>query len=68
MKMADNIERIPQHRHCMNCNKAFIGDGRYCTPECENGKVTELKSKRNKLLIQWGIAVVIMVVAIIWLL
>ena len=63
--MADDIERIPQHRHCLNCNKAFVGDGRYCTPECEEGRTTELKKKRNGLLIIWGIAVAIMVVAIV---
>ncbi|MDD7424719.1 MAG: DUF2116 family Zn-ribbon domain-containing protein [Candidatus Methanomethylophilaceae archaeon] len=63
--MADDVERIPQHRHCLNCNKAFVGDGRYCSEACENGRVSELKKKRNNLLIVWGIAVAIMVVAIV---
>ena len=63
--MADDVERIPQHRHCMNCNRAFVGDGRYCTSECEESRVTELRGKKNRLLIVWGVAVAIMVVAIV---
>lgn len=64
--MADNVDRIPQHRHCLNCNRAFTGEGRYCSPQCENSRVDELKKKRRGLLIVWGIAVAIMVVAIAW--
>ena len=63
----DKPERIPQHRHCLNCGKAFTGTGDYCSPECEDGKKAEIKKKRNILLIIWILAVLMMVYAIFFL-
>ncbi len=59
----DTVERIPQHRHCLTCGRAFTGGGDYCSEACENGKKDEIKSKRNKLIIIWVIAVIMMVFA-----
>ena len=64
----DTPERIPQHRHCMNCGRAFSGDGRYCSEECDSKRTDELKKKKNKLIIVWVVAVVIMIGCIITLL
>lgn len=64
--MSGQVERIPQHRHCANCKKAFVGDGLYCSPACEKGRTEELKSKKNKLVIVWVGAVVFMLIGI-WL-
>ena len=63
----DKPERIPQHRHCLNCGKAFVGEGDYCGKDCENGKKEEIKKKRNILLIIWVIAVAMMVFAIFFM-
>ncbi len=60
-----SVERIPQHRHCLNCNKAFVGEGRYCSEACDQGRTEELKKKRNKYLIIELVAVVMMVVCIV---
>ena len=27
--------KIPQHRHCRKCGKAFVGEGYYCSDECK---------------------------------
>ena len=60
-------ERIPQHKHCIRCGKAFVdGVGRYCSSECKDTKAEELKKKKNKLLLIWLIAVAVMIIAIVY--
>ena len=64
--MAEHIERIPQHKHCIYCGKAFVtGEGRYCSQECKSQKTDELRASKRKLLIIWAVAAAIMIVAII---
>lgn len=64
--MAEPTERIPQHRHCILCGKAFVdGVGRYCSQECKDKKKAELKKTKNKLLIVWVAAAALMIVAIV---
>jgi predicted nucleic acid-binding Zn ribbon protein len=48
--MAD-VERIPQHRHCINCGKAFVGVGNYCTDECRDTSGKDVKKKLGKYVI-----------------
>jgi len=62
--MAEAIERIPQHRHCFVCGKAFVGEGRYCSDTCKLNKTAELKSSKRKLLIIWAVAAALMIIAI----
>ena len=63
--MSAPIERIPQHKHCVYCGKAFItGEGKYCSEECRSKKAQELNSSKRKLLIIWAIAAAIMIGAI----
>ena len=59
-----DVERIPQHRHCRNCGKAFTGGGDYCSEECENGRKDEIRKKKNRLIIIWVAAVLLMILAI----
>lgn len=64
--MAEPTERIPQHKHCIYCGKAFIdGNGRYCSDKCKDTKKEELTKSKNKLLLIWLAAVGVMVIAII---
>ncbi len=60
----DKPDRIPQHRHCRNCGRAFSGEGDYCSKDCEDSKRSELKKKKNILIVIWVIAVLMMVYAI----
>ncbi|MFA6710629.1 MAG: DUF2116 family Zn-ribbon domain-containing protein [Candidatus Methanomethylophilaceae archaeon] len=62
--MAEAIERIPQHRHCYVCGRAFVGEGRYCSDACKTKKTAELKSSKRKLLIIWAAAVALMIIGI----
>ena len=60
--MSAPTERIPQHKHCVYCGKAYItGEGRYCSEECKSKKTEELKGTKRKLLIIWAIAAAIMI-------
>lgn len=64
--MAEHIERIPQHKHCIYCGKAFVtGEGRYCSQECKSQKTDELRASKRKLLLIWAAAAAIMIAAII---
>ena len=48
--MADNIvERIPQHHHCENCGKAFVGEGRFCSDACKETAGDDVKRQLRKL-------------------
>ncbi|NLN72083.1 MAG: DUF2116 family Zn-ribbon domain-containing protein [Thermoplasmatales archaeon] len=59
-------EQIPQHRHCLKCSRAFIGDDRYCSDSCKEEKKKELGKQKRKLLMIWAVAVVLMLVVIVW--
>jgi len=65
--MEDQPERIPQHRHCRNCGKAFVGDGEFCGDECKNYTGTDAKKKLRKLMLIWlAIVGVTMVIAVVY--
>lgn len=62
--MADTVERIPQHRHCENCGKAFVGPDRFCGPECRETASDEVKGKMRKLGLIWVALVAVVVVCV----
>jgi len=67
--MADLPEKIPQHRHCRHCGKAFIGDGEFCSDECKSYKGGDAKKRLRKLLLAWLVIVcVTAVIAVIYFL
>lgn len=66
--MAEETVKIPQHRHCIRCGKAFIGEDRYCTEKCKETKKEELKASKRKLLIFWAVSVCVMIGAAAYLL
>ena len=51
--MADNVERIPQHRHCVNCGRAFVGEGRFCSDSCRETATDEVRGKLRKYGLIW---------------
>lgn len=60
-----DIERIPQHRHCAVCGKAYVGDDkRYCSANCKENKRQELTKTKRKLYLIWLAGAGLMVVAI----
>jgi predicted nucleic acid-binding Zn ribbon protein len=65
--MAEATERIPQHRHCVVCGKAYVGgDGRYCSENCKTNKAEELKKSKRKLLLIWAVAAALMIAVIVY--
>lgn len=65
--MAEFQEKIPQHRHCRRCGKAFIGEGQFCTDGCSEISTAETKKKMFKLFGIWMVLVAITIVAIVFL-
>lgn len=63
--MAETVERIPQHRHCVNCGKAFVGDGRFYSQACKDTAGDEVKHKLRKLGLIWVAIVAVTVVCVI---
>ncbi len=59
-------EKIPQHHHCRNCGKAYVGDSGYCSPECEHGSKETLAKKKRQLLLLYVISVIILIAAVVY--
>ena len=59
------MDKIPQHKHCSNCGKAFIGEGRYCSTECKNEGDKMLKSRKRQLIILYVLTLIMLTVAVI---
>jgi predicted nucleic acid-binding Zn ribbon protein len=58
-------QKIAQHKHCRSCGKAFVGEIRYCSEECEKGNEQTLKKKKRQLLILYVVSVIIMIGALL---
>lgn len=58
-------QKIAQHRHCRSCGKAFVGDDKYCSEECEKGNEETLRKKKRQLLTLYVISVIIMIGALV---
>lgn len=52
-----DVEKILQHRHCIDCGKAFTGVGNYCTDECRDSSGKVMKKKLRNYLIVLGVLV-----------
>lgn len=64
--MAEYTEKIPQHRHCVSCGKAFVGEGKFCSQTCQDTASVEVKGKLRKYLILEVVLVAVVVIAL-WL-
>jgi len=62
--MAEYTEKIPQHRHCEACGKAFVGEGKFCSEQCQSTSRDEVKAKLRKYLILEVVLVAIVAVAL----
>lgn len=58
-------EKIPQHGHCSQCGKAFIGEGRFCTEDCSRKSSANLSKRKKQLLLLYVITFIVLVVALI---
>ena len=58
------VERIPQHRHCRDCEKAIPADQEYCSKECEEHRSSAVRAKKRQLQIFYVVMIVIFIFAI----
>ena len=66
--MVETTEKIPQHRHCAGCGKAFVGEGRFCSKSCQEESGKKVKGKLSKLMLIWlGIVAVTIVLVVLTL-
>ncbi|MFO7618278.1 MAG: DUF2116 family Zn-ribbon domain-containing protein [Thermoplasmata archaeon] len=57
-------EKLLQHKHCRNCERAINLKDDYCGPECQAQHQTMLRRKRNQLYILMAIAMGLMLVTL----
>jgi len=57
------VERIAQHRHCKNCDKAIPYKDKFCDEECETTFKTQASSEKKKLYYFYGLMAAIFIVA-----
>lgn len=43
------VERVPQHRHCVNCDRAIPYKDKYCDENCEKEHKGKLQNKKRQL-------------------
>ena len=60
-------ERIPQHRHCRECGKAFAGEGKFCSDECRERSESEIARKKRQLTLLYVLSVVILIAAVVYI-
>jgi predicted nucleic acid-binding Zn ribbon protein len=58
------VEKVGQHRHCRNCEKAIPFKDEFCDEKCETDWKTKMSSKKRQLIYFYGLMVFIMVIAI----
>ena len=58
------VERIPQHRHCKNCDKAVQVKDEFCDKDCEKSWKDKMHGKRRQLIYFYMLMVAIMIMAI----
>jgi len=58
-------EKIPQHRHCRNCGRAFIGQDSYCSEECKSSSNSVMKKKKNQLLLLYVFSFVVLILMLL---
>ncbi|OPY31902.1 MAG: hypothetical protein A4E32_01507 [Methanomassiliicoccales archaeon PtaU1.Bin124] len=58
--------KIAQHHHCQECGRAFAGEERYCSDECESSRKGVLQKKKKQLLFLYAISFIILIVAVLF--
>ena len=66
--MVETTEKIPQHRHCAGCGKAFVCEVRFYSKSYQEESGKEVKGKLRKLMLIWlGIVAVTIVLVVLTL-
>ena len=60
------VDRIAQHRHCKNCDKAIPYKDNFCDENCEKDWTTKRAGEKKRLLYFYGLMVAVFVLAIVF--
>ncbi len=58
-------EKIPQHSHCAQCGRAFIGEDRYCSDDCKGSAAALMKKRKKQLLVLYGATIAVLILALL---
>jgi predicted nucleic acid-binding Zn ribbon protein len=58
------VERVPQHRHCQNCDRAVPYKDKFCGEDCENEYKGKLRMKKRQLVYFYLAMVAVFIVSI----
>jgi len=58
------VERVPQHRHCQNCDRAVPYKDKFCDENCESEYKGKLKMKKRQLVYFYVLMVAVFVISI----
>lgn len=59
------VERLPQHRHCKNCDRAIPYKDKFCDGTCENEFKGKLGAKKRQLIYFYFAMVAVFVISIV---
>lgn len=57
------VERLPQHRHCRNCEKAIPFKEEFCDEKCESEYRNKLLKKKRQLQYFYALMAIIFILA-----
>lgn len=58
------VEKVGQHRHCQNCDRAIAYKDKFCDENCEKEYKGKLKAKKRQLVYFYLAMLAIFVVSI----
>jgi len=58
------VERVPQHRHCSNCDKAIPYKEKFCDETCEGEYKGRIKTKKRQLMYFYAAMIAVFVISI----
>jgi predicted nucleic acid-binding Zn ribbon protein len=58
-------EKIPQHKHCHECGRAFIGETNFCSDDCSKANATIMKRKKRQLVMLYAVTFVVLILALL---
>lgn len=59
------VERVPQHRHCKECDRAVPSKDEFCDEKCEAAWKGKMKAKKRQLMYFYMLLVAIMIITIV---
>ena len=59
------VDRIAQHRHCKECDKAIPYGDKFCDEKCESSWKDKMQSKKRQLIYFYMAMVAILIIAIV---